>query len=93
MWAFVFSRNKRKTIGKNLSKNLIGQYSQKLLYHTQKIAEVTDDLIGIKIAHKITKYSRTSPQNSLKKVTNKKEKYRLDREIPKEIYISPHKRH
>ena len=66
-----------KIIGKNISKNLSGKYSQKLLDHTkqfatvaleatsktviQKTAEATNDLTGNKIAYTITKVSRTSP--------------------------------
>ena len=62
-----------KNIGKNISKNLIGKYSQKLLDHAkefvtdalktsskrviQKTAEATG---GNKIANKITKISKTS---------------------------------
>ena len=69
--------NISKNIGKNISQNLSGKYRQKLLDHSeqsatntlktaskraiQKIAEETDDLIGNKIASKITKIS---PQNN-----------------------------
>ena len=60
-----------KNIGKNISKNLSGKYSQKLLDRAkksatdalktsskiviQKIAEATSDVIGNKIADRITK--------------------------------------
>ena len=60
-----------KNIGKNISKDLSGKYQKKLLDYAkqsatdafktaskraiQKTAEATDDLIGIKIANKITK--------------------------------------
>ena len=60
-----------KNIGKNISKNLSGKFSQKFLDHAkqsttdvlktisereiQKTAEGTGDLIGNKIADKITK--------------------------------------
>ena len=65
-----------KNIGKNVSKNLSCTYSQKLLNHAKqsatdalktssKKAEATGDLIGNKIAYKITEVSKTSPQNSL----------------------------
>ena len=37
----------------------------------QKTAELTGDLIGNKIAYKITKVLRASPQNSSETVTNK----------------------
>ena len=61
----------------------------------QKTAEATSDLNGNKIAEvitklydgKITKVSRTSPQNSLKTVKNEH-----DKEIPKERYIYISKR-
>ena len=60
-----------KNIGKNISKSLVGKYSQKILDHAkqsatdtiktspkrviQKKGEGTSDLIGNKIANKITK--------------------------------------
>ena len=50
----------------------------------QKTAEATDDLIN-KIANKITKASRNSPQNTLEAVKS-------EAEIRKERYISPEKR-
>ena len=66
-----------KTIGKNVSKILSGKYCQRLLDHAkqsardalktaskreiQKTAEAAGDLIGNKIADKITKVSRSSP--------------------------------
>ena len=84
-----------KNIGKNRSKSLNSQYSQKLLDHAkqsatdafkpfskrviQKIAETTGDLIGNKITDKITRVSRTLPQNNLE----------ANEEIPKEKHISP----
>ena len=90
-----FARN----MGKNISKNLSSRYSQELLDHAkqsatdafktntkraiQKTAEATGDLIGNKIADKITKFSKTSPQNSFE--TN-------EEEILRERYISPKER-
>ena len=66
-----FTKTTSKKIVKNISKNLSTKYSQKLLDHAkksatdaiktsskrviQKAAEVTSDLIGIKIADKIIK--------------------------------------
>ena len=44
-------------------------------------------MIGNKIADKITKVSRTLPQNSLETVTNGAENIGFDREVFKEIYI------
>ena len=49
----------------------------------QKTAESTGDWIGNKIAKKITKISRSSPQNNSETVTNEH-----DKKIPKERYIS-----
>ena len=50
----------------------------------QKTVEGTGDLIGNKISEKITKVTRTSPQNSSEIVTNERDYNGLDREIPKE---------
>ena len=63
-----------ENIGKNISQNLNGKYSQKRLDHakqdatdaletalkrtTFKTAEVTDDLIDNEIAERITKFSK-----------------------------------
>ena len=85
----------RKNIGQNISKNLSGKYSQKLLDHSKqsttddfktaskrairKTAEVTGDLIGNKAADRIMKISRSSLQNNSETITNEHEK-----EIPKE---------
>ena len=73
-----------RNIGKNIIKNLSGKYSKTLFDHAkqsagdapktvskraiQKIAEATGDLTGNKIAYKITKVSKNSPQNSSKTV-------------------------
>ena len=86
-------------MGKNMSKNLSGKYSQTLLDHLkqsatdafktsskrvfQKTAEATGDLTGIKIANKIMEVSKNSQQNNSETVTNEH-----DKEIPKERYIS-----
>ena len=56
-----------------------------------KTAEATGDLIGDKIANKITKVSRTSAQNNSEAVTNETENNKLDREILRKK-ISPEKR-
>ena len=64
-----------KTIGENISKNLRGKYSQKLLDHVkqyatdvlktsskrliQKTSEVTGDLTDNKIVNKVTKTSKS----------------------------------
>ena len=93
-----FAENMSKSINKNISKNLRGKYSQKFLDHakqsatdalkiTSKIiipetAEATGDLIGNKIANRITKVSRRLPQNNSETMTNKhdKERYMLPEE-------------
>ena len=95
-----FAKNMGKNIVKNISKNLSGKYSQKLLHHAkksgthalttsskrviQKIAEATGNLIGTKIANRITKVLRNSQQNNSETVTNEH-----DKEISKEKYLSP----
>ena len=77
-----------KNIGKNTSKSLSGKYSQKFLDHAkqsgpdafktnlkiiiQKTAEITGDLIGNKIADRITAAWKTSAQNSLEMIMIKK---------------------
>ena len=96
-------KSKSKNIGKSKSKNLSGKHSQKLLNHArqcateslkttpkrviQKLAEATGDLIGNKVADRITKVSKNSQQNNSEIVTNEN-----DKEIPKERYIPPEKR-
>ena len=85
-----------KNMGRRISKNVSSKYSQKLLDHTkqsatdalktaskkviQKTEEATGDLIRNKIADRITKVSKTSPQNNSE--TN-------EEEILRERYISP----
>ena len=77
-------------------KDLSGKYSQKLLDHVkqsatdafkaaskkeiQETAEATSDLIGNKIAKKITKLSKNLHQNNSGTVTNEN-----DKQIPKEL--------
>ena len=96
---FSFARNMSKNIGKNISKNLSGKYCKKSLDHAkqsttdalktsskgviQKKAKATADLIGNKIAYKITKVSRNPQQNNSEVVINEH-----DKEIPQEKYIS-----
>ena len=93
-----FAENMSKSINKNISKNLRGKYSQKFLDHAKKsaidalkitskiiipkTAEATGDLIGNKIANRITKVSRRLPQNNSETMTNKhdKERYMLPEE-------------
>ena len=89
-----------KNVGKSISKNLSGKYSQKLLDHAkqsgtdalktaskrviQKTTEATGDLIGKNTADRITKVSKTSPKNNSE--TN-------DEEILRERFTSPELRH
>ena len=47
-------------------------------------SEATGDLIGNKIANKITKFSRTSSQDRSETVTNETENIRVARKILKE---------
>ena len=97
-----FAKNMGKSTGENISKNISGKYSQKLLDHAkqsvidtlettskrviQKLAEATGDLIGNKSVNTIMKVSRSSPQNSSETITNEH-----DKEISKERYISRRK--
>ena len=97
-----FAKNMGKSTGENISKNISGKYSQKLLDHAkqsvidtlettskrviQKLAEATGDLIGNKSVNTIMKVSRSSPQNNSETITNEH-----DKEISKERYISRRK--
>ena len=69
----------------NITNNLRLIYS--ITMEHQKTAEATGDLIGNKIADRITKFLKNSQQNNLETVTN--ENYK---EIPKERYISQEER-
>ena len=53
----------------------------------KKKAEATGDLIGNKIANKITEHSKSSQQNNSETVTNEH-----DKEIPNKSYVSQEKR-
>ena len=97
-----------KIIGKNMSKNLTGKYSQKHLDHInnllqmhlkllqkeqfQKKVEASGYLIGYKITEKIRKVSRTSPQYSSGTVESETDNIGLDKEVQKERYTSLEKR-
>ena len=81
-----FAENMSKSLGKRISKNLVGKYSQKRLDYakqsvsdaikttskraTKKTAKTTGHLIGNKIGDKITKISKTSQEHNSKTVTN-----------------------
>ena len=82
-----------KILAKNISKILSGKYSQNLLDHAKqsatdavktsskrvirKTAEATGDLIRNKSADKITKLSRTSPENSSETFESERKKYKI----------------
>ena len=86
--------------------NLSNKYSQKFLASakksttdsiknalkraTQKPAEATDDLIGKKIAHKITSFSTGLHSKKSPKEVNSQNKNEI--EVPKESYTPPEKR-
>ena len=92
-----------KNIGENISKDLNGKYSQKLLDHAkqsatdalkttskraiEKTAEATGHLVGNKTADRIMKVSKTSSQNNSEFITNEH-----DKETPTERYVSPEER-
>ena len=84
-----FAKNRVRNIGENISKNLKGKYSHKLIDHAkqsaadafktaskkaiQKITELID-LTGNKIGGKITKVSKMSTQNNSETTTNEEDK-------------------
>ena len=96
---FSFAKN----IGKTISKNLNSKYNQKLFDHAkksatdalkttsktviQKTAGASGDLIGKKIADRITEVSKTLPKNNSETITNEH-----DQELPEERYLSPKER-
>ena len=82
------------SFAKNISKHLSNKFGQKLLDSAKKsttdaikTAESTGDLIGNKIADKITSVSKTSPTEF-----HSKELQNDDMEAPKKRYISPKER-
>ena len=93
------------SFAKNIGKNISSKYSQKLIDSDkksatdaiktasnraiQKTAEATGDLIGNKIADKVTSVSKKSPRELHSKELSSKE---ANNEIPKERYISPRER-
>ena len=93
------------SFAKNIGKNISNKYSQKLIDSDkksatdaiktasngaiQKTAEATGDLIGNKIADKVTSVSKKSPRELHSKELSSKE---ANNEIPKERYISPRER-
>ena len=97
-----FARN-LGTDATKVAKNLNNKYGQKLADSgkksatdalkiagkraIQKTAEATGDLVGNKIADKITSYSKKSPDHSTELNSNES-----NNEIPKQKYISPQER-
>ena len=97
-----FAKNTSKIIGKTISKNLSGKYSQKFLIMLEKsatdalksssrrviskISEATGNLIGNKMAYRITKISKNSQQNNSKLVINEHDKRKIYIARKKTIY-------
>ena len=95
-----YAKNMGKNIGENISNSFRGWYSQKILNHAkesatdvlkttskrmiQKTPQTTGDLIGNKIANKITKISKIKLQKS---------QNLHDRIIQKQLQISIIKKH
>ena len=93
------------SFAKNIAENIISNYDKKLVGSAkkfaadarktvskrviQKRAEATGDLIGNKIADKITSTSKKSPKEFDSKELPSNE---ANHEIPKERYISPKER-
>ena len=76
-----------KYIGKNISKDLSSKSGRNLLIMlisllqkraNQKTTKATGDLIGNKIADKIIKVSKTTPQNNSETVESETENARFD---------------
>ena len=59
----------------------------------QKTAKATGDFIGHKSGVKITKVSKSLLYSNPETVTKEEENIGLDREIPRERYISPENRY
>ena len=103
----VFWEKYEQAICKNISKIASGKYSlrhlglgnkcvtDELKYSSeraiQKAAEAASDLIGFKIANKITNVLITSPQISSETIESETRNIVLDRKTPKEKYICPEK--
>ena len=89
------------SFAKNICKIFSGKYGQNIIDHAKQPAtdalnatncfkkrhsKATGNLIGSRIADKIKKVTKTSPQNSLE---TENENIGSDTKIPKERYISP----
>ena len=77
-----------KDTGKCIGKSINDKYSQNLLDH----AKATGDLTGNKIADKITKFSKTSSQNSLKTVESEAENIEFGTYLKKDMYLQKNNR-
>ena len=104
MGFFVFWEKYEQAICRNISKIVSGKYSlrhldlgnkcvtDELKYSAeraiQKAAEATSDLIGFKIANKITNVLITSPQISSETIESETRNVVFDRKTPKEKYMS-----
>ena len=77
-----------KDTGECIGKNINDKYSQNLLDH----AKATGDLTGNKIADKITKFSKTSSQNSLKTVESEAENIEFGTYLKKDMYLQKNNR-
>ena len=91
-----------KNICKNISKNLRGNYIQKLLDHAKqsvtdelkstskkiirKSAESTCDLIDNKIGNKFTGFSKRSKQKNSETITNEYDKEITKENLKKDMY-------
>ena len=95
---FVFWEKYEQAICRNISKIVSGKYSLRHLdlgnkcvtdeRAIQKAAEATSDLIGFKIANKITNVLITSPQISSETIESETRNVVFDRKTPKEKYMS-----
>ena len=80
-----FHGNMGKNIGKNINKYLSSKYSQKLIDHAKQSVEIhwkNQLMIYRMMIYRITKISKTSPENNSVKTLNMIEKY-----IEKDIFL------
>ena len=76
-----FARNMSKNVGKNVGKNLSSKYSQKIFDYAKHYATAAlKAAFKNKIADKITRLSKTSPNINLE--TNEEEEILRERFIP-----------
>ena len=96
----IIGKNIIKCLNGKYSQKLLDQAKKvatdalKTISRKEKFKEKTaasGDLIGNKIANKITNVSRTPPQNSLGRAANETESIGLHRKTSKYIYLYPEK--